>query len=143
MRSATVALLAAAFAAAGCGGGDGAGGDNGETTTAAPGPGDAQRGKEVFLTSGCGGCHTFTAAGSTRNAGPNLDLVAEKYDAAFIRTSIVDPGAFLEKGSQGKIGGTRSYSNSMPAYGPQELPPQQLTEQQLRDLVAFIESGGG
>ncbi len=143
MRLSTVVLLAAAFAAAGCGGGDGAGEDNGETTTAAAaGPGDAQRGKKVFLTSGCGGCHTFTAAGSTRNAGPNLDLVAKKYDAAFIRTSIVDPEAFREKGSQGKIGGTRSYG-SMPAYGPQELSPQQLTEQQLRDLVAFIESGGG
>ena len=35
--------------------------------------GDAAAGKEVFATTGCGGCHTLAAAGSSGAVGPNLD----------------------------------------------------------------------
>lgn len=136
--SPTIVGAVLAFATLGGCGGDG---DAAGTSVAKPGPGDAARGKEVFLSSACGACHTLAAAGTTRNVGPNLDAVAKKYDAEFIRTSIVEPGAYLEKGESGAIGGTRSYSNSMPAYGPSELPPQQLTEQQLADIIAFIKGG--
>ena len=133
-------ISAAAVAMAGCGGG---GGDEKPTSASELKPASAARGKTVYAQSGCAACHTFSGLqGRGRSVGPDVDLVAAKYDAAFIRKSIVDPLAFLEKGSEGKIGGSRSYSDSMPAYGPSELPPQQLTEQQLRDLVAFIEEGG-
>jgi cytochrome c6 len=33
----------------------------------------APNGKQVFLSAGCGGCHTLKDAGSSGNAGPNLD----------------------------------------------------------------------
>jgi mono/diheme cytochrome c family protein len=33
----------------------------------------APSGKEVFSSAGCGGCHTFAAAGSSGVSGPNLD----------------------------------------------------------------------
>ena len=132
-------ISAAVVAIAGCGGG----GDEKPASAPELKPASAARGETVYAQSGCAACHTFSGfEGRARNVGPDLDLVAAKYDAAFIRKSIVDPLAFLEKGSEGKIGGSRSYSDSMPAYGPSELPPQQLTEQQLRDLVAFIEEGG-
>lgn len=88
--------------------------------------------------SGCGACHTFEAAGSTRNVGPNLDQAVRKYDADFIRESIVEPGAYVEKGQGGSIGGKEPYGTPMPAYGPDEDPPQKLTAQQLADLVAFL-----
>lgn len=130
-----------ALALAGCSGGEETK-DTTEPAAAIVREGNPARGREVFMTAGCGGCHTLAAAGSTRNAGPNLNEVARRYDAAFIRRSIVDPQAYREKGESGRIGGTRSYG-SMPAYGPDEDPPQTLTDQQLADLVAFIESGAG
>ncbi len=135
-----IVLSAVVFAVAACGGG----GDAPQATEpSAPQvrAGDAERGRQVFLEGGCGGCHTFEAAGSTRNVGPNLDEVAAEYDAAFIRESIVDPQAFIEKGSGGSIGGETEYGTEMPAYGPDETPPQQLSEQELADLVAFLTGG--
>ena len=34
---------------------------------------DAADGAAVFASAGCGGCHTFTPAGSSGSVGPNLD----------------------------------------------------------------------
>jgi len=133
------AIFVAAGFAAGCGGGDSGGdGDGG----AAP-EGDPARGKEIYLASGCGACHTFTAAGTTRNVGPNLDEATKMYPAEFIRESIVDPKAYVEKGTSGSIGGDETYGTAMPAYGPEELAQQKLSEQQIADLVAFLTTGGG
>ena len=93
---------------------------------------------------GCGNCHTFKAAGTTRNIGPNLDKVAAKYDEAFIRESIVDPNAYIEKGVAGSIGGDTEYGTEMGSYGPDaELEVNRLTEQDLADLVAYLTSGKG
>jgi mono/diheme cytochrome c family protein len=123
------------------------GGNGGVATTMDPGTGaadaegDPERGREVYLSSGCGGCHTFAAAGSTRNVGPNLDEAAKRYDAEFLRESIVEPDAYIEKGEAGSIGGAGEYVTEMPAYGPDEKPPGKLSEQQLADLVAFLVAG--
>jgi cytochrome c551/c552 len=128
-------VAACALLLAGCGGGGG-GGD--ETVAGAP---DPKRGRAIVFRSGCTGCHSIPAAGiNRRHVGPDLDLVAKKYDAAFMRRSIVKPGEYLEKGSEGKIGGKESYGFSMPPYGPEELPPQHLSEQELADIIAFLES---
>jgi mono/diheme cytochrome c family protein len=128
-------VAACALLLAGCGGGGG-GGD--ETVAGAP---DPKRGRAIVIRSGCIGCHSIPSAGiNRRHVGPDLDLVAKKYDAAFIRRSIVKPGEYLEKGSEGKIGGKESYGFSMPPYGPEELPPQHLSEQEPADIIAFLES---
>jgi mono/diheme cytochrome c family protein len=141
MRGLAAASIMLAVFVAGCGGGDGA---EPETTEAAPAEmavaGEPGRGKSVFLNAGCGGCHTFQAAGSTRNVGPNLDQAVQMYDEAFIRESIVDPAAYIERGSAGEIGGDDEYGTEMLPYGPDEDPPQHLTEQELADLVAFLVS---
>jgi len=104
------------------------------TTTSSSG-GDAAAGKVVFTgSSGCSGCHTFKAAGSSGTIGPDLDTAPAmdaKADgnmalAAFIKQSITDPSAYIAKGYSDGI---------MPkTFGTS------LTSTQIDDLVAFISS---
>lgn len=108
------AIVAVSLLAAGCGGG------GSETTSAEPPAtttsggqgGDAAEGKEVFASAGCGGCHTFSAAGSTGSIGPNLDDASPSFDTVV---------------SQVKDGG-----GAMPAF------EDELSEQQIRDVAAFV-----
>jgi len=86
--------------------------------------GDAAAGKQVFVSTGCGGCHAFKAAGTTGAVGPDLDKFLQGKSADFVQQSIVDPDAFVEKGySAGVMPGS---------YGTQ------LSAKQLADLVAFL-----
>ena len=106
------------------------------TTTTSSSGGDVAAGKTVFTSSSCGGCHTFKAAGSFGNAGPNLDTALATDAAAdgnmaldaFIEESIVDPDAYIAKGpySSGIMPGTFGTS---------------MSQKQIDDLVAFILSG--
>ena len=47
--------------------------DHARRARAAPSPATPRRGKAVFASAGCGGCHTLAAAGANGNVGPNLD----------------------------------------------------------------------
>jgi mono/diheme cytochrome c family protein len=97
------------------------------TTTAEEPAGDAAAGRAVFEGQGCGSCHTFAPAGATGTVGPNLDEVLAGKDAAFINESIVEPNAEVASGFSAGV---------MPQnYG------DQLSQQQLDDLVAFLQSG--
>jgi cytochrome c oxidase subunit 2 len=59
----------------------------------------AALGKKVFTTTGgCGACHTLADAATAGAIGPNLNKYLKGKSAAFIRTSIVNPNAFVEKG---------------------------------------------
>ena len=100
-----------------------------QATQPPPAPeGDPAAGKQVFLTQGgCGGCHTFSAAGSSGAIGPNLDEALKGKDADFVRESIVDPNKEIAQG-----------------YQPNVMPDdfgQTLTPKQVDDLVAFLQSG--
>jgi hypothetical protein len=66
--------------------------------------------------------------------------VAKKYDADFIRTSLVDPQAYIETGSGGSIGGDKLYQQiRMPSFGPNaELGANQISDQDVEDLVAYL-----
>jgi cytochrome c oxidase subunit 2 len=56
-------------------------------------------GKAIFTGSaGCGSCHTLADAKTTGAVGPDLDKFLKGKSQAFIRTSIVDPNAYVEKG---------------------------------------------
>ncbi len=56
-------------------------------------------GKTIFTGSaGCGSCHTLADAKASGTVGPDLDKYLKGKTAAFIRTSIVDPNAYIEKG---------------------------------------------
>jgi cytochrome c oxidase subunit II len=101
-----------------------------EQASQAPGGGGA--GLAVFNSNGCSGCHTFKPAGSTGTTGPNLDNLAADARRAgkplvpFVRTSIVDPNAYIEKGYQ---------PNIMPSTF------KSLPKQQLDALVQFLTAG--
>jgi len=97
------------------------------TTTQAQPPaskGDPAAGKGLFEAQGCGGCHTFSAAGASATIGPNLDQVLKGKDADFVRESIVDPNKEIAKG-----------------YPPNVMPQdfeQKLSSKDIDDLVAFL-----
>lgn len=81
-------------------------------------------GKGVFLSTGCGSCHTFAAAGTRATIGPNLDTTLKGKSAAFVRQSIVDPNATIASGHQQDVMPTTYQS--------------QLTARQIADLVTFL-----
>lgn len=86
--------------------------------------GNATAGKQVFVSQGCGSCHTFTPAGTNGTVGPNLTETLKGKPADFVRTSIVDPNAVIASG-----------------YAPSIMPQtygSQLSAKQLADLVAFL-----
>jgi cytochrome c oxidase subunit 2 len=91
------------------GGGGGGGGGGGVTTN----------GKAIFTssTTSCSACHTLQDAGATGTIGPDLDKTLKGKSGAFIRTSIVNPNAFIEKGFQ---------KNVMPPTFGKTLQPAQI-----------------
>jgi mono/diheme cytochrome c family protein len=122
-RALSLLLLLAAFgvAVAGCGGGE-------ETTptpntvegtlsTEAEVTGNAEAGKAVFASAGCGGCHTLQDANATGNVGPNLD------DAKPSEELVTD------RVTNGK--------GVMPSF------KGQLTDQQIADVAAYVSSVAG
>ena len=72
-------------------------------------PAGGGAGLAVFKSAGCGGCHTFKPAGTSATTGPDLDNLkaaaqrAGKPLEAFVRESIVDPNAYVEKGFQPNV----------------------------------------
>src|SRR6478609_5137414 len=116
-------LGALGLVGAGCGGGGdssspattaetttGATTGGGETTTGGSATGDAANGKAVFASAGCGGCHTYSKAGSSGSIGPNLDDLAPSFDA--VVTQVTNGGG------------------AMPPF------KDQLSEQEIRDVAA-------
>jgi mono/diheme cytochrome c family protein len=84
-------------------------------TGGAAGEGDSAKGKEIFASAGCGGCHTFGPAGSSGTVGPNLD----------------DANVTAEQAAaQVKNGG-----GGMPAFG------DRLSDQEIADVAAFVTQG--
>ena len=64
-----------------------------ETTAGAPVPVSAAQsgGLAVFARVGCGGCHRLSAAGSSGEIGPDLDVVLASHTAESLKAKIVDP----------------------------------------------------
>jgi mono/diheme cytochrome c family protein len=105
----------------------------GGSTGSSSGGGDAAAGKQVFASSGCGSCHTLSAAGAKGTIGPDLDKIqgdATKSGMSltdFIKQSITDPAAFTASGGP--------WSVSMPTNFGSTLTPTQIN-----DLAALISS---
>ncbi|MGZ4382327.1 MAG: c-type cytochrome [Gaiellaceae bacterium] len=74
--------------------------------------GDPVAGKKVFMSAGCGGCHTLKDAGTTGTVGPNLDEKKPPLAKALLRVT----------------------------YGKSPMPSfkGQLTEQQIADVAAYV-----
>jgi len=88
-------------------------------------------GLAVFQENGCGGCHTLKGVpGATGTIGPDLDNLkdaaakANQPLAAFIKESIVKPGAYIAPG----------YPNAMPPNFGTQIPADKLGQ-----LVQYLE----
>jgi mono/diheme cytochrome c family protein len=88
--------------------------------------GDAVRGKKIFTThpvAGCIRCHAVNGVGGP--IGPALDTIATRKQEDYILQSLVDPGATIAEGFQGKV-------SPMPPMGVLLKP------QELADVMAYI-----
>jgi len=87
-------------------------------------PGDATRGKSLFLRPGvfCGSCHTLKAARSTGRDGPDLDTAKLGY------------AKIVESITTGHSPSKR-WPTGMPGYGGKHA---MLTTALIRDLAAFV-----
>jgi predicted ferric reductase/mono/diheme cytochrome c family protein len=92
-------------------------GDGSEAPNATGAAGSAAAGEAVFASAGCGDCHTLEAAGSTSEVGPSLDEATP--DAELVLDVVTDG------------------RGSMPSFS------RELTEQQIRDLAAFVAEAAG
>lgn len=119
----TAMLVVAGCLAAGCGGDDESTGEpttpptettTTTTTTTGEAGGDAAAGAVVYETAGCGSCHTLAAAGSSGSVGPDLDDASPSFDKV------------VERVTEGK--------GVMPSF------TDQLTEQEIRDVAAYVSS---
>jgi len=86
-----------------------------KAASAFPPGADVAAGAKVFVSAGCGACHTFAPAKSSGQAGPNLDRV---------RPSFAQVRAQVENGGGG-----------MPAF------KSRLSAAQIRDVAAFVAHG--
>ena len=100
-------------------------------TTPTVAKGNPARGKAVYLAAGCGGCHTFTAAGSSGKVGPNLDQLpayaqkaGQPLDPYMLGAITSPPPKYVPPGFP---------TNVMPTTFGSTLKPQELA-----DLVAFL-----
>jgi len=86
---------------------------------------------KVFISSGCGSCHTLSQLGSQAQGtiGPDLDTALAGKDDAFIKESIVDPSAYVAKGYP---------DGTMPANFGTELSSAEIDA-----LVAFLSKSAG
>jgi cytochrome c oxidase subunit II len=99
------------------GGGGGGGGQAGGEQPAGGGQSGGADGKAIFSAAGCNACHTLADAGASGTIGPDLDDALRTRDDAFIRESIVDPNAVVERG----------YSrNVMPTNFDETLDPAEI-----------------
>jgi mono/diheme cytochrome c family protein len=96
-----------------------------------PIPADAGPGAEVFLSQGCGSCHTLAELGdiATGTVGPDLDEVIPGQDPKQVEQSIVDPEADISQGFP---------SGVMPDNYGDELSPKEL-----KDLADFLVESAG
>jgi cytochrome c oxidase subunit 2 len=92
-------------------------------------------GLAVFQQFGCAGCHTLKSAAATGKVGPDLDNLKQEAAqatrgalAAFIRESIVKPGAYIAPG----------FPNAMPPTFGTQIPGDKLNQ-----LVAYLAGQAG
>ncbi len=88
--------------------------------------GDIERGKKIFMThpiAACTRCHVVSGVGGP--IGPALDTIATRKGEDYILESLVDPGAAIAEGFQGKV-------SPMPPMGVL------LNPQELADVMAYI-----
>ena len=87
------------------------------TETGGAAGGDAEAGKAVFASAGCGGCHTLADSNASGSIGPNLDDVQPAEDQV------------AEK--------VRAGGGGMPSF------EGRLSDQEIQDVAAYVSSVAG
>jgi cytochrome c oxidase subunit 2 len=105
---------------------------------AANGGDQTAAGRQLFNDTGCNACHTLADAGATGTVGPDLDEIAAQAakfgkqqgqtPTEYVKTSIVDPDAFVVPGFQGGL---------MPGDYADQLSPAEIDT-----LVEYLLSVG-
>ena len=102
------------------------------TPTFTPAPVDTPTergpGAELFLGSGCAGCHTIEGL-SAGQLGPDLTQIGGREDAAYIRESILDPDAVIAEVCP---------DGDCPAGVMFDTFGESLSDAELDTLVAFL-----
>lgn len=96
-----------------------------------PPAGDAARGRQVFLRSGCFACHAVAGEPfpPSSGVGPDLTGAGEHHPVAYLMESVINPNAVIVQGP-GYTG--PDGLSIMPSYA------DRLAVQELLDLVAFL-----
>jgi mono/diheme cytochrome c family protein len=98
-----------------------------------PPPGDAARGRRVFVRLGCFACHQVSGEGfpPSSGLGPDLTGMGDHHPAGYLLESVINPSAVIVEG-RGHIG--PDGRSVMPSYA------DRLTVGELLDLVAYLRS---
>ncbi|MBM3269032.1 MAG: cytochrome c [Candidatus Sericytochromatia bacterium] len=88
-------------------------------------------GQEIFGRT-CGSCHSI---GGGKVVGPDLKGVLERRDRAWVAAHIKAPSAHREQGDEATLANIKEYGSSMPDLG--------LADQQVADIVAYLETAAG
>lgn len=96
-----------------------------------PPPGDAARGRAIFLRLGCPACHRVggESAAPSPGIGPDLTDAGEHHPAGYLLESVINPSAVIIEGPGYSGPDGRSI---MPSYA------DRLTVAELLDLVAYL-----
>lgn len=96
-----------------------------------PPPGDAARGREIFLRRGCPACHRAAGESLPPSAGlgPDLTDAGEHHPPGYLLESVINPDAVIIEGPGYTGADGRSI---MPSYA------DRLTVTELLDLVAYL-----
>lgn len=90
--------------------------------------GDAKRGEQIFHkhAAACVLCHQLKGQGST--VGPALDGIASRFDAAYLRQSLLEPSKVIAKGYE--------------QYQISPMPPMAdiFNPQEISDLEAYLQT---
>ena len=93
-------------------------------------PPDARQGEKLFKQN-CSACHKLGA----RLVGPDLLGVTERRDAEWLIKFIQNSQALVKSGD-------KTATALFEKFNKVVMPPQPLNEDQIRDILAYIESGG-
>jgi mono/diheme cytochrome c family protein len=115
LPAAAVVIAAQALLLAACGGGS-----SSSTSSADKGGADSGAGSKVFISAGCGSCHTLNASGTTATTGPNLDWLKPRKEVVVQQVERGGGGmpSFSKTLTTGDIQAVAEYVSSTAGKGP-------------------------
>lgn len=97
-----------------------------------PVAGDPAAGKRLMMEKGCAGCHTFPGNPSQPTVGPDLSYAGGIHRADYLLESIAEPSKVIVPG--------KGYSMTQDNKKVSLMPPLQGSEQERRDIAAFLQT---